>query len=115
MAEFVVNVRLRPEVPGIHEGDVIEVLPDGSDWGTGTLEHDFWRIICMPEVSVAEAAILLSPGPVSGPEPPLYRMYRFHLDHPAVVDHTRGPRDRTHHAVRGVPLSALHSIKPGVL
>jgi len=40
--------------------DVIEVLPDGSNWGNDPLSLPFYRIVKLPNISVVEASALLA-------------------------------------------------------
>lgn len=42
-------------------GDVIVVQPDGWGWGLEELKNPDWRIIVMPELSLAEAEAMLAP------------------------------------------------------
>jgi len=41
-------------------GDIIAVLPDGSDWGSDVRTLPFYRIIKLPNVSVVEASAMLA-------------------------------------------------------
>ncbi len=64
-------------------GDVIEVLPDGSNWGTLTLLHTFYRIVRV-DISDGDAQALLAPEPdadMSNPSQTLQaRAFNINLD-----------------------------------
>lgn len=55
-------------------GDVIAVCEDGWPWGDKEFEHSFWRILKLPGVPVATAAILEKNG--EG----VFRAYSFDMD-----------------------------------
>lgn len=69
-------------------GDVVEVLPDGSDWGSSVRKLSIFRIIKLPNVSVEEARAFLAPELPADPEAPKdmlqRRAFRLDLDNPIV-------------------------------
>jgi hypothetical protein len=58
-------------------GDVIEVLPDGWPWAVGDLGQSFFRIIKLPNVTVAQASNMRTPEIDADPQNPSpYLQYR---------------------------------------
>lgn len=73
--------------PYPQQGDVIDVHPDGWAWGACELgqvvpgnpngNHPFWRIIKLPNVTVAQASNLLAPEKDADPlNPSPFLQYR---------------------------------------
>lgn len=63
-------------------GDVIEVLEDGSDWGTETLRNPHWRILQLPNVPFKAALAFLSAEAETDPKNPSRVLQRrgFHFN-----------------------------------
>jgi len=94
MCEILLCVRDMRNVawPYPQQGDVIAVVPDGWRWGACELgqavegnpngNHPFWRIIKLPNVTVAQASNLLAPERDTDPQGPSpYLQYRqFYFD-----------------------------------
>jgi hypothetical protein len=94
MCEILLCVRDMRNIawPYPQQGDVIAVAPDGWRWGDCELgrpvegnpngNHPFWRIIKLPNVTVAQAANLLAPERDADPQHPSpYLQYRqFYFD-----------------------------------
>jgi len=58
MAEFVIRVRERRDFDPVRQaaslrpGDVVDIGPDGFDWGALTMTNSDWRIVKCPGLSV---------------------------------------------------------------
>lgn len=80
------------------QGDVIDVQADGFDWGPAVLgqivpgnpngNHNFWRLIKLPNVSVAQASTMLAREiPVDPQNPgPNLQFRGFFLDKTKIVN-----------------------------
>lgn len=93
MCEVVVCVSdMGPGPREYKQGDVIEVQADGFDWGPAVMgqviqgnpngNHPFWRLLKLPNVTVAQAINMLTPEVDSDPLNPSPYLQRraFFLD-----------------------------------
>ena len=66
----------------LRAGDVIEVLETGQSAGTEADTNPDWGLLDLPNISVAQAASLLSPEPEDNPQSPNPRRQKrgFRLD-----------------------------------
>lgn len=94
MAELLVRVvdKVNPDFYAntkcLKRGDVIAVCEDGWGWGVEELANPDWRILKIPDMTVAEASVFLAPERNRDPGQPSRtlqrRAFAIDLDHPAI-------------------------------
>lgn len=86
-ADFYPNCRITKR------GDVIDVEPDGWPWGTDERTASFWRLLSLPNVSVAYAKTFLARETAVSQldlgRTLQHRAFRLDIDNPALVGQWR--------------------------
>jgi hypothetical protein len=90
-------------------GDVIDLRPDGWNWGTGELLNPDWRILRVPGVPVDQATSIVASDPPDAPEENATvkrpNAYRMNLESPVLQPIRDGWLED---ATRKVPIREMH-------